>query len=628
MSKAGRHDRGSGVEVIDSATTVGSTWRDRRTVLCLLLMLVGLLFIYHRTFHYPFTDWDDTKYVAENNDLDALSWDQVRLQFTSYAVGNYHPVTMLSYACEISLFGRDPEVMHRTNVIIHAISCLLVFFFLLRVTGDPWVSVLAALLFAWHPLRVESVAWVSGRKDVLMLLFSLLALIAWLDWSRRGRPVMYAAAFLFFVLACLSKAMAVAIVPSMFVVGLLRNEPLLQWRTWREKLPFIITAIVFGVIAVQAQKSGGAMDHELPALRFVVVLANPVFYALQQAVPVGLAAHYGYPEAGDVVPLFIYPLFAAVTLVGLWAWWRRGLPPLVTFCILFFLVNIALVLQIIPVGYAVRADRYTYVAGIGAALLTVILIKALFTRLGRPAWWGGAVLLYAIGSGVLAYQRTEVWSSALNVWDDILATNPKAGSTWMSRGITLKKMGRLDDAMASFDRSVALRPPRQTVPLWHRAMLHMTLGDHGAAANDLGTILREGHNPPGVVPNMVYAKMRAGRCDQVIEDVERYLGHVPGEVDLLNLRAWCLFEQGRASEAIRDVEMSMARDSSYAAIQLLKAMGELAAGGTEAACDRLNRTRGQKIDDELWAGRREELVREHCGGWGGNVTDQDGDGRR
>lgn len=591
---------------------------DNLTRSLLLLMVIGIVGIYARSFDYPFTEWDDPQYVTENPELGAFGWDQVKTQFSSYVSGNYHPITMLSYSMEIRLFGTDPHVMHRTNVLFHVVNSLLVFLLLYRLIGEPRTAVLAALLFALHPMRVESIAWIAARKDVLMLFFTLLCLLAWMAWLRTGKVLHYASSFLAFALACLSKGMSVAIVPSLFLIDMLWDRPLWQWKTWREKIPFILGAVAFGVVVVLAQSDAKALN-DAPGYRwhlFLAGLGNVTVYLAQQVVPVGLSAHYGYPELVNGWPPWYIPALAVCTLVGTALWWRISPPRVFTFAMLFFLANIALVLHFIPVGYALRADRYTCVSGIGWALLVVVSLRTLLERAGIKSKEALVVIAsgYALVLGAMSFQRVPAWSSPLAVWDDILRHGSRASNMYMSRGLTLQRLERFDEAMADMDKAVELRPADQSIPVYHRAMLHVRLQHYDKAINDFATILAMGENPPGVVPNMVYAKMKLGRCDQVISDVNTYLDHVPGTIDLLNARSWCLFKVGRGREAIADVDRSFAMDSSYSAIHYLAALSELAGQDTIAACTRLRKSAALPLADDEWRQQRDTLRAQLCAG--------------
>ncbi|MBK8340472.1 MAG: glycosyltransferase family 39 protein [Flavobacteriales bacterium] len=216
--------------------------------------LLAVIAIYHQVPSFAFTDWDDLHYISDNALLKSLSIAQVRTEFSRYVMGNYHPITMLSYSAEIALFGKSPGAMHVTNLLLHLLNVVLVGLFLRKLTRNDLLAALVALLWAVHPMRVESVAWLSARKDLLMLCFGLLMLLAYLRWRDRERPVWYLLAFVAFLFSGLSKAMAVSFVPCLLLIDLARPK-LEGMEALDGKDPFFLAAMVLGLVAVAAQKA-------------------------------------------------------------------------------------------------------------------------------------------------------------------------------------------------------------------------------------------------------------------------------------------------------------------------------------------------------------------------------------
>ncbi|MBK9076103.1 MAG: glycosyltransferase family 39 protein [Flavobacteriales bacterium] len=332
--------------------------------------LLAVVAIYHQVPSFAFTDWDDTEYISENALLKGLSGPQVATEFSRYVMGNYHPITMLSYSAEIALFGKSPGAMHVTNLLLHLLNVVLVALFLRKLTKHHLLSALVALLWAVHPMRVESVAWLSARKDLLMLCFGLLMLLAYLQWRERERPVWYLLAFAAFLFSGLSKAMAVSFVPCLLLIDLAQGRSLKAWKPWTEKIPFAAAALIIGVVAVLAQRSVSTIGNvDLSAAdRFWTGGANLVIYIVQQLVPIDLNARYAYPLTNGHLPAH-YPALAMIGLavLALYAW-RSSRRTWFIFGIGFLLLHLLPVLQWLPVGQAIRADRYTYAAGIGWSL--------------------------------------------------------------------------------------------------------------------------------------------------------------------------------------------------------------------------------------------------------------------
>lgn len=587
---------------------------DRWTWFFLALTVIGVVAIYSRTTGYGFTEWDDQGYIYENEDLGPISGDQVILQFRSLVMGNYHPLTMLSYALDIRLFGAEPGALHSTNLVLHLFNALLVFAFLRGLFGRSSLAAVAAALFALHPLRVESVAWLSDRKDLLMLLFGLLSLLAWLRWLRSSSTRWYVLSLLAFICACLSKGMAVSLAPSLFLIDTARQRRVFSWQALKEKLPFLIIALVVGAVAVYAQsdsKAVGEVQH-FHFSRAIVAMANLPIYLAQQFVPIGIRAHYGYPLIVSGWPPWHYFVMAAAVPLTAWWWWRKRPHAIVLFAVLFFVLNIAPVLQFIPVGYAVRADRYTYLSGIGWGLLAGWIIHWAGERWRRQALVMTIAAGYAILLGGIAYQRVPVWSDAIAVWDDMLQGAPEAGYFHEARGTSLMKRNRLDEALASLNAAVKYGGMEREGTLFQRANLFIRMRRFQAAEKDLQRVVALKWDKKGAVPFLVYTQSQLGRCDDVIRNVAKYLGKVEGDTDLLNARAWCLFKQGRAAEAALDVEASMRIKADYSGIHFLAAYAHLAQGDSASACEELGKSRQWPLHNPLWQPIRDSLAVSLC----------------
>ena len=346
---------------------------SRPRMVCLLLALITLL-VYLPVRHFEFVAFDDGLYVAENPMVQAgLTWAGVKGAFTTWYANLWHPVTCLSHMLDCQLFGLDAGKHHLVNALFHAANAVLLFLLLLRLTGKLWSAALIAALFAWHPLRVESVAWVAERKDVLSGFFGLLALLAYARYARKkdqvgSAPVEYGAALLCFTLGAMAKAMLVTLP---FVFLLLDYWPLQRmpdlkfevrrmWRLIAEKWPFFAVAAAVCVMTYRAQHAGNAVAS-LQWYPFGFRLGNAVVsyanYLIKTIWPANLAALYPVPKEicwGQVAG-------AAIGLGAIsWLVWRarRRHPYLLTGW-LWFLGMLVPVIGLVQVGSQAYADRFT-----------------------------------------------------------------------------------------------------------------------------------------------------------------------------------------------------------------------------------------------------------------------------
>ncbi|MDH4197222.1 MAG: hypothetical protein OEW05_07445, partial [Candidatus Aminicenantes bacterium] len=325
--------------------------------LILALILVLTAAVFSNSLRNEFIDeLDDDIYIVNNTAVKDLSAAGLKTILTTFVAGNYHPLTMLSYAVEYRLFGLDPHAYHRTNRLLHGLNTALVFALVWSLWRRRAAAVLAALLFAVHPLRVESVSWISERKDVLYAFFFLAALLAYVsymkDRTKRGR---LAGAFVLFLLSLLSKPMAVTFPVVLLLIDVYLQRKL-DRRAWLEKVPFFILAVVFGALTLTTQDPGSTLQEMAGRYGFFERLFFPfyalAFYLAKLFVPTGLSAYHYYPElVGGRLPWEYYAAPLALLMVGLLVIRARGrLRRELIFGSLFFLVTISVTLQIIPAG--------------------------------------------------------------------------------------------------------------------------------------------------------------------------------------------------------------------------------------------------------------------------------------
>ena len=490
-----------------------------------------------------FTKWDDPVYVTGNSAIHTLDARTVREAFAGSFFGNYHPLTVLSLALDYRIGRMDPRGYHLTNVLLHVANAVLVFLFLFLLTGSPALAAIASLFFGVHPMHVESVAWISARKDVLYALFYLAACVSYVRWARASRPAAYAATLLFFLLSLLSKGMAVTLPAVLLAVDFYLERPA-SARLWIEKIPFLALSILFGIVAVVAQLSSGAVGGgvEHPWIeRLLVACYGLVFYLVKAVAPFGLSAFYPYPTGGWPIHFGLAPVL--LLLLG-WLVVRslrsgRG----IAFGAMFYLVCLLPVLQLVPVGEAVVADRYTYLpyVGVGLILATVVM------RLPRtPAI---ALLALLLVPAILAARaRCAVWRDNVTLWSDVIGKHPDVAMAYTNRAKTYKEERDFARASADLERALALRP------------------------NDPGALVNRG--------NLFYLEGDPGRA---LADLDRAIEADGRLADAWNSRGAVRSSLGRHEEALADFDRAIALHGSFAEAYLNRANTLVAMGRIDAA---------------------------------------------
>ena len=353
----------------------------------MLALVAATLATYAYAGRCEYVGMDDFGYVTQNpHVLTGLTLDGVRYAFTTFDLANWHPLMWLSLMTTVSLFGPSAGPMHWTNVAIHLMSALVLFALVRQLTGTFWRAWLVAAIFAVHPTHVESVAWISERKDVQSVLFGLLSFYAWFDWVRTRRRVSWALAMVLAVLGLLSKPM---LVTAPFVLLVLDFWPLCRFerldrRVWPlvlEKLPLLALTIACSVVTVIAQRSHGAVQ-DLESFSVATRVANAtVGYARYLGMifwPVDLVAYYPHTRRPTVgLALGAVGLIVAVSVLS-WRlrrtrpWWLVGW--------LWFLGTLVPVIGLVQVGGQSIADRYLYFPSIGITVIVAWELTALARR--------------------------------------------------------------------------------------------------------------------------------------------------------------------------------------------------------------------------------------------------------
>jgi tetratricopeptide (TPR) repeat protein len=510
--------------------------------------------------------WDDVAYVR-NNPLFRLPWSEVLPRaFRMEYIGAWSPLAMLSLTLDDRLGGPGPLVFHLVNLLLHAANAALVFGLLRRLVHDRLAALAAALIWAVHPLRVESVAWISERKDVLYALFFLLALHAYLrhaggDGRKRGA---YAAALALFAASTLAKGMAVSLVPVLFLVDWMLGRRL-GAVSIIEKVPFVAVALGVGAVAIVAQGQAGAIpvDPNLGlAARAVFACYGLLLCLVKTVAPIGLCGFYPYPRSpagGPSTVAWASVPVAAVLLAGSIVGARRS--RLVGFGTGFYLATIALVLQVLPFGGAVAADRFTYLPAVG---LSALLAAGLSRGEGAPSdvrhfrrvALAGTLAVAAV-LGVATWLRCGVWRDDLVFWSDVIAKAPGVSIAHQNRGVALEERGDLAAAVTEYDQSTRI-DPKFAESWWARANIRAGRGELEAALSDYDEAIRLDPREPKYRFNQGLALGDAGRWDDAVAALGEAIRLQPKFAEAYLNRGLALEQMGRTAEGFPDVQRARA----------------------------------------------------------------------
>ncbi|MCP4202028.1 MAG: tetratricopeptide repeat protein [bacterium] len=510
-----------------------------RTAVGLVLLATALVF--SPIVRNGFVNFDDPRFLVDNPVVRQFGWPGVREAFAEQILSpHYKPFVYLSWQVENRLFGMKPIVFHLDNLLLHLLNSTLVFYAALavfRIAGFPprkttFAAFFTSLLFAVHPLHVESVAWAVQRKDVLFSAFFLGALLCYLRYARSGfvKPRWLGASCLCYLGGVLSKGAALTFVIVPFLIDDLAQRRV-DARQLREKLAFAVIALLAAALyglppsLGQAQAGRGETLSASLGAQLVRVWA----FAAHVAAPFHLSVIY--PESLFVsVPGGILAAVAAASLfVALWVFRDRARSRVSGFGVLFFLVTISPVLSMSGRGTNFLSDRYVYLPSLGLILLLVGLLCRgdMVTRRFRQV--GSLLTIVAVVWGGLTFSRVRVWTDSETLWSDVIAKFPgRVGEAHLNRGTFRFEAGRLEEALADFHAAILINP-RLPKAFSNRGALRARRRELDAALQDFDRALElDRYLWPAALQRAMVLTLQ-GQFDQAEQEYDRYLSALAGD---------------------------------------------------------------------------------------------------
>ncbi len=557
-------------------------------VLVLVIVTTGL---YFKSLNNRLTNWDDDRYVTNNPDITTLHGDSVsytiKKSFSSYVMGNYHPITMLSYCIEYSYFKLNPKPYHITNLIVHLLNTLLVLAFVWMLCKQKWVAFIAALLFAIHPMHVESVAWVAERKDVLYTFFFMLALCSYLFYLKNNKwsKLYYGLTLVLFVLSVLSKGMAVCLPITFFAVDYFIERKYTH-KLVLEKVPFIVISIIFGLVSIEAQKSLSAVldiQHYRVFDRILFSSYAVMMYFVKFFAPVNLSNYYNYPlRYNGWYPAIFYIAPFVLIIILLFIYQSKRLGREFWFGFGFFFITIATVLQILPVGGAIISDRYTYVPYIGLSFIIARMLNKVIENESQQTNKYKRVLLtvffcFVLMLSVLTYRRTKVWKDSITLLSDAIEKSDIDPIIYMGRSQAYYLAGQYQKSIDDCNRFFSLNYLYPDVisdasMYYNRGIAYYKYEKYNEALADFNTIVKLQKNYPSAIyfRGLVYSKL--GNYKQAIEDFNAAIELEKVVPEPYNDRGLAYFELGDYINAINDYNKAIELKPTFGYAYLNKGM--------------------------------------------------------
>ena len=575
-----------------AAGTVLASPGHLRAWVAVAIVLVATAILYVPALNNGFTNWDDDRQVTANPDIRDLSAGGVRRMFSTFTVSLYQPLTSLAFALEYRLFGLDARAYHAVNVLVHLVNILLVYGFVRSLSQRTAEAVVAAALFAIHPLQVEAVAWVSSLSILLSTLFYLGAMMAYLAYARSGKAHHFAAVCGLFVLALLAKTSAATLPLVLGAIDVyLQRRPLR--RVLCEKVPLLLLSLVFGYVALCARSGAShvqdfAMRYSL-LQRVSIVSYSCLWYLGKLVFPVGLSAFNPFPgTTNGWLPVLFYAAPVLLTGLAVGVWYSGPNRRLLAFGSLFLLASLALVVQVVPISELMVCDRYAYLPCIGLLFLVATLGLRIWSR---GLLWKAATLvglgLVLTGLARATFGRIGVWHDSLTLWNDVIGRHTDIWSAYLNRGLAESQTGDYQAAIGDFDAALRLHPHSE-MALNNRAGCYMYLGNWSAALRDFDSAIQL--KPDGdYLINRGILKQKMGDSAGALRDFDAVLQANPRNIRALCERADACRLSGNWTKAIEEYGtlLSLYPGHSHAAFWL--GAGLLETGDPERAAVLLNR---------------------------------------
>ena len=597
-------------------TTINQDSFDFPFYLSILFIMVFTYFVFSGAKDNMFVNWDDQVYV-EDQPL-VLKKEYNKLWQTPVSL-NYHPVTMISLAMQVpkDIKKLSPKPFIILNVWLHIFNAILVFILIWLINEKKWlVALLSAVIFSIHPMHVESIVWISERKDVLYTMFFLISLISYWQYLEKNNKWWLVLTFVFFILSVLSKAMGVSLPLVLLLLDYWKGRNIKEYGIWIEKIPFLGVSLFFGLMAVSVQSGGdfggiltlygektkAVADAAIFTLwqRFQFASFGFVNYIIKFFLPIDICAFYPYPEGNKLSGLqgLFYPLiFLVISSLSIWSALKTRI---FAFGIGFYLITIALVLQFVTVGLALMADRYTYIPYIGLSFLIVYSIDKWINSKSPGMIYvsSGALALFIIMLTIKTKTQVDVWQDSESLWTQVLKYYPKEDLALANRGNYRGKTGNIKGALEDFEVAIA--------DGCERADVYEGLGNSYGTLSSQQPDKREEYvsksilmyrraleldpNKGNIHYNLGVSQLQTNPAASVLS-FENALRLMPyKEVDILPVFGLALLNAGKYMEAIETITKAMTLVNPTDAMYYHRGLANIGAGNRDAAITDLQKS--------------------------------------
>ena len=525
---------------------------SKQLVISLALLSGVTIVVFFPLFTNGFVEWDDYYYITHNDLITSLSWDNIWTWFTKPFRGLYQPLVLVSFALNYAVDGLNPSVFHTTNLALHIVNSILVYFFVSKLTKTHFVALFTAFLFAIHPLHVESVAWATERKDTLYVLFYLWGLLYYQKFIREKSKRSYNLVFVMLVLSLMSKGSAITFPFVLMLIDFVEKRAWYKKSVLLEKVPFFVMAFSYGLMTFYMHyRWGAAQNHTNLETSERILFTAYAFsqYLYKLVIPIRLSAFYPFPHNGSVgfpAFYFIYWLtYLAYFSVLIYSFFKNRI---VFFALAFFL-SIGLFLMTVGVPIVI-ADRFTYLPGIGLFMLLSYFINQLFLKIKLENTFVKYLIIspILIYFGLLSYRQAKTWENDFTLWNSTCQNSYINEYIMTKRGSALLEMKKYQEAERDFDEAIHINPEHIKAYLY-RGYLYSTLERFQEAESDFLKVIKKEPKNDFAQNSLGYIEYKLGNYEDAIFYIQQVLQKDSLSFDANKNMGYVLLKQDKKDEA-------------------------------------------------------------------------------
>ncbi len=551
-------------------------------IIWIAIILLFTIIAYSTAFDNDFLNWDDDRYVTGNEHITELSAENIKTFFTEPYFVMYMPFTLLSYSVDYAIGGLNSYIFHSHNILLHLINTILVFFFIYRLIllKKPKFAfsyaLIVSLLFGVHTFHIQSVTWIAERKDVLYALYFILSLILYVKYIETKKLKFILFSLFAFLISVMSKGQAVALSLSIVAVDILLSRKLLDKKVIFEKIPYFVISGIFGVVALIAAggeepfagQMSSAQVNELVNRSFfeniIYAASGFTIYLFKTLIPNNLSLLHAYPivDKGEI-PAYIWlytipiPVIIAIFIYSL----KKSKE--LAFGILFFTLNLVLVLQIISDQPFFIAEHYSYISSIGIFFLFGLAYQKItehkkeFVKPAMVLFFGYIIFLTGF-----TYVRNDIFQNSETVWTDVIKQYPQTIIAYYNRGNYYQKLGdegeaeNYKKAINDYTEAIKLNP-KDVAAFSNRGITKGKTGDTKGALADFNKVVEIDSTFANVYSNRGNAKVMSGKYQSAISDYTKAIKERPDFIDAIYNRGLAYANIGQFENAISDLDKAI-----------------------------------------------------------------------